>query len=412
MKKHFTPQRLLLALALLLIGTWVLRHLIWEEVETRSGYSLAARRNPYHAGLLLLRQLGIAADTQGYGPPLPEPAAAFTLLYADTSVLHEQERGKALLDWVRRGGHLMLPSGDDPATRDLLRALGIPSLTDCRSCTLKVDRIEVEGQGLHIWLPQSSNVFAAPRTADWVVTLHGRLVTPPGAKAATVRPLFEPDPAWQTKNPPPPAHLALFARLPLGTGHVTVGPLTAFSNLSIGSRDNATLFTRLVTLPDAQRSVRIIVATAQPGLLRWLITQAPEVSLAALCLLLAALWYVAPRFGPLLPAPAPHRPGLGLHLAASGRFLLQHRAYDALIAPLRDDVQRSLESLRGRHPEIDEPARLGARLSGLDADGIANALAGTPLDRHQFLRQCRTLAALRSRLAQLRPTILDHGIQS
>jgi hypothetical protein len=96
------------------------------------------------------------------------------------------------------------------------------------------------------------------------------------------------------------------------------------------------------------------------------------------------------------------RPGLCEHLAASGNFLLKQRAYEALIAPLRDEVLRQLDHLQHRHPEIEGRELLGEHLSGIKAGEIHRALAPEPDTQHEFLRRCQTLAALRTHCKRLR----------
>ncbi|GAB2905054.1 hypothetical protein GCM10027046_38500 [Uliginosibacterium flavum] len=204
---------------------------------------------------------------------------------------------------------------------------------------------------------------------------------------------------------------SIYARFRHGKGYVTVGDFSPFDNDSLAKADHAPFFIRLLSLPEGKRPVLMLFAPDYPGLLEWLAAHAPEALLALAILIIAGLRRVAPRFGPLLPEPAPVRPGLGEHLAASGHFLLKQRAYEPLIAPLREDVLRQLEALQHRHPEIDSREALGEHLTGIKAGEIHRALTPEPDSHHEFLRRCQTLALLRDHCKRLRQPTLDSRTQ-
>ncbi|GAA5163037.1 DUF4350 domain-containing protein [Viridibacterium curvum] len=196
----------------------------------------------------------------------------------------------------------------------------------------------------------------------------------------------------------------VFARWQLGKGWVTVGNLHIGANNGLLIGEHAKLFVRLATIPGERRSFHVLLEAPYPSLASWLWKNAAFAMLAMCVLIAAFLWRYMPRFGALVPEPLPARPGLREHLGAIGDFLLREKQYEALIAPLREDVVSSLQSLRGRHPELDDLAELGARVSGMDVREVRAALTPLPTDAHELRLRSRSLAQLQRACRALRAT--------
>ncbi|MFT3734492.1 MAG: DUF4350 domain-containing protein [Rhodocyclaceae bacterium] len=194
----------------------------------------------------------------------------------------------------------------------------------------------------------------------------------------------------------------VFARWRLGKGWVTVGNLHIGGNGGLLIGDHAKLFVRLATIPHERRSFQILIEAPYPSLASWLWQHATTAMLAIIVLIAAILWRCMPRFGAIVPDAPPARPGLREHLGAIGDFLLREKHYEALIAPLREDVLHSLQSLRGRHPELDDIAALGARIADMDVREVRAALTPLPTDSHELRQRSRTLAQLQRACRALR----------
>jgi len=412
-----TLLKALLALALLAAGAWYLgSHLEWRETPHHTGYSKAAQRNPLHAGLLLLRRLNVEA---GFSE---DPAELATFTSQGTLLLSNKlehfatpATRDALLAWVERGGHLVLAIEATDRKAELLDALGIEIRGQLPGNRFRLDEanepphiLEIEGHPLTVETGNGPAFRINPAEGEpvlWQATLRGQL--DPDDEIPAFVPLEDNAASPQKRKRAAEQvnsneTLALFARYTYGRGTVTVGNFKSFENQSLSRHDHAALFVRLLTLPQGPRPVLMLQAPPYPRLPVWLLEHAPEALLAAALLLIAALWRAIPRFGPLLPEPLPKRPGLGEHLAASGRFLLREHSYEALIAPLRDEVSRLLEGLQHRHPEIEGRERLACHLSDISQPDIALAFSPEPLTRQDFLRRVRTLAALREHCLSLR----------
>lgn len=403
----------------------------WVPVEQRRGFSEEAQHNRFLAGELLLRRLGYEARMLEDRDAVAQLAPQATLLLGSDEAFADPKLRQHLLDWVHRGGHLVLPL-DGASDEKLLEALGID--IDGRLSDNSVRyALPLEKQRLVAQIGYAT-VFSLRTAPQWSVDLLGHFEhdssgTSSRKKKRAMQAAFTAqltqDPAYgsplpeKTDKQPPsdegsasdeadihdddePDTTSIYARYAYGKGIVTTGDFGAFSNRDIGKFDNASLFFRLLTLPDGKRPITILFAPKYPGLLEWLTSHASEAWFAAIVLLIAGLWRVIPRFGPLLPEAPPVRPGLGEHLAACGYFLLQRHAYEYLITPLREEVLRALDEQRHLHPEIPDAIALAAHLSGIRPAEIGRALAPQPDSHHEFLRRVQTLATLRTLCKRLR----------
>lgn len=408
MKKHWLPALLILIVCTVL-GVFLSRHLEWHEEQVRGKVSAEALANPWHAGRLLLNASGMEAEAPRTTSALEHLPRRQTLMLSGLDRLAEPDLREHLLSWVSAGGHLVLPITGKNEGNALLERLGVRitggvSAFD-RSRTkdaAAIPALRVEQGQYELDTPWMTAFELSPaenvRTV-WTAGVLSRLSPDPddadedadddtpGDEEAT------PD-SNATRSP---EQTTVFARLHYGDGWITLGSFDAFDNDHIAQRDHAALFMRLMTLPDAQRSVTMLKLTPYDGLWRWLLDHAPEALFIAALMLLAWLRREMPRFGPLLPEPPPARPGLREHLAASGRFLLRERCFEALLAPLRDSVIRQLDALAHRHPAFDSRERMGEHVSGIAADEIRRALGTAPDSPHEFLRRARVLATLRQR---------------
>lgn len=415
-------QKLLVAVVLAALcagAVYVFRQLEWEKVTRPARMSGEALRNPFHAGTELMRQLGYPASRITDMARLKALPADATLLLGEPHAFREAEFQR-LMSWVRRGGHLVVPLS--PAMRDgaWLTTLGLatqgPLTTDKTSLP-----VEIEGQTLRADL-RDAEVFTLTRPARWVATQDGWLVV--DEEEPPLRGEETDDDAEEEKEehlhfvvaPPegeasdtPTDTVGVFARIPHGEGFVTVGSFEMFTNSQIKHADHAGLFARLMSLPDGVRPVYVVLAPEYPGLLVWLLTRAPHALLALLLLLLACIWHVAPRFGPLQPDPVRARTGLREHLSACGAFMLRARSHEALIAPLREELEQMLAHLHHRYPDVETLPALAARISGLPLDDIHLALQPGPNTSSDFLRRSQTLALLRLHCQRLSRTTSVSG---
>lgn len=299
-------------------GIWFISSHDRVPVRVWTGYTGEALRNPFLAMERMVKQLGgDARELRNVGQLGELPAGGVVVLPARRDNVAETDR-RRLLDWVSRGGRLVVeaePFGvDDP----LLASLGV----------------------------------TRPKPA------------PPASGAEKPRPgrptyawPGEPRPLVTTLMPfPPLAHprpefalgwngaLSLLV-LPHGRGRVTVVSNLAFArNISIGTADNAALTWRVVGAGDGP--VAVFNRPERLSLWRWMLRNAWPALVGAALLLGLWLAYIVPRFGPVAPDPQPVRRRLLDHLLAAGRFHWSTRRAGHLVLAARDAALRHLGRVR------------------------------------------------------------------
>ena len=112
------------------------------------------------------------------------------------------------------------------------------------------------------------------------------------------------------------------------------------------------------------------------------------------------LWRSIPRFGPLLPDPAPVSRDFTGHLAQAGAFLWSRAGADSLVTPIRQSILHRLSRHRGGAvlPERGgEQLDALVRATGLSAERVQHALSGAiPRNRRRFVELISTLQKIDS----------------
>jgi len=239
---------------------------------------------------------------------LPEldalPASGILLLPNRRQAL-PPAKPRELLQWVERGGHLIVEA----------EFLGVPAPL--------LDQLEVKrGEGTASVKPLSVELPGSDRALSVLMPGALKLETP--ARSFRLRVADR---------------LVSFER---GRGMVTVASNLSFvRNPAIGHNDHAELLWRLLALTPSHA---LVVYWAPSRLSLWgFLTEHAAAALAASGLLLALwLWSIAPRFGPLAPDAPPGRRRLLDHLRASGRYYWVKGLRARLVIAARDAALRRL----------------------------------------------------------------------
>ncbi len=357
---------------------WLATHLERRIERVERGFVGEARRNPYLAGEDFLRRMGVAASTLEDPRSLDRlPAPDGTLLIPSDRAVLGEARSRALLDWVRRGGHLIVrvrrpTEGEAPAPDPLLDPLGI------RGRDLGWENVDA-GETTIVDREESTDLLE--------IAFHPTYVLDAGGV----------EPLWEISDP----EGIRLIQIALGAGRLTVlSDTSMWENDHIGDYSHARLL--FVLAGERPHSPFLILARDDlPPLWRWLWGHAPAVVIAAALLLLAWLAQAPGRFGPLRPDPQPRRRALLEHIEACGHFLWRQGAVGVLEEATR---QALLQRLRRYHPQLAqlppiEQARRLAERSGLGPRLIRRALEGEALEgRDQFTRRIQVLETLRKAL--------------
>ncbi len=377
-----SARRWLLGLCLIALAAgltyWLATHLEHRVERLDRGFVGEARRNPYLACEHFLRRMGVPARSLANPKALDKlPPADETILIPTERATLGEARSRALLDWVKRGGHLIVRvrhpiKGQRPAPDPLLDPLG------------------VHGRDLG-W----ENVKPGETT---------KVDREPGGEPMEVafRPTYVLDtdgskPIWEIHD----ARGTRLVQIGLGKGRITVLSDTGvWENARIGDHSHARLL--FVLAAERPRSPVLILASDDlPPLWRWLWERVPAIVISAALLLLAWLAQAPGRFGPLRPEPEPRRRALLEHIEATGHFLWRQGGASELEEATR---QALLRRLRRHHPQLArapgaERARRLAELSGLGPRLIRSALDGEPIEgRDPFTRRIQVLETLRRHL--------------
>jgi hypothetical protein len=375
------------------------------EAEYHTGYRGEAARNPYYAAQVLLTRMGMPAESFSHVGSLSAlPPESSTLVIPTPRRAVDPETSRRLLDWVDRGGHLVLVTWqlwDDPKrTPDpILDELGIHQFMnrdddadDGAAPEAEPDEPEAEAPDDDQPAPDWSEVDFPDRDAP-------------------LRARFDPDFRIEVRDDASESLILEIGDDDTGSHWVTLrhgkGLVTALTDdgfmttPKIGDLDHAELVYRMSRLGGHRGPVWFVYGDARPSALQLLWRHGWMVSVAAALLLAIWVWSASRRFGPLAGEPPAERRELMEHVRAAGRLEWKNGAASALLAAAREAV---LARLRERHPGLQsldpaEQARALEKLSGLPRTRVADALAsGGETDAARFAAKVAILEKLRRSL--------------
>jgi hypothetical protein len=356
----------LAALAVLLYVWWIATHeKQWYDrtvpVQGEANY------NRYYVLQQALRAQGLHVQSL---PHLPAGIEHWSehdtlLLGSDPRTLSPRQLDD-LLDWVERGGRLIVAPSLDTASygNGMMPRIGV-----------------AQRQGVHCMKWQNANAGSDERCFEAFAFANA------AERANFEVAIGDADQGW------------IAARRSWGSGQIEVlGGFEPLDNAAVAEPHNADwAWQMLAPMLQTGGAFRIVYQTELPPLYVYLVRYGWYALLPLLIALLAWLWTRSQRFGPTMPLPAPDRRALGEHIQASGEYLYRRGLVQALYAPLRrrfDDV------LRRRDPELaalptNEIASALARHHRLPLEAVQQALrAPLPRQPQNFLSTVQTLLHL------------------
>ncbi|MCU1715707.1 DUF4350 domain-containing protein [Pseudomonas sp. 5P_3.1_Bac2] len=440
MKRSY--KLMLLGLLLIILGGLGVELFNQLEPYTDSikrGPSPEAKANPYLAAEHFLRQQGISVQQANDLHGLHDlPSAGHTLLLLGDRRRMTPKQSQRVLDWASKGGHLVFVAEaiwDEAKGKSgdlLLDSLGVQQFSMSEMAkTLPDDDMPPEDAED---TPTEPNAQAAEDAAQAEQT--DAAPTPEQASAAadadasdeTATAAEEDRYPLLTKlyleNEQAPAYIDfdpdfhLFdaqdrAHIWANSGEAThlleiyhgEGLITVLSdswiwtNKRLDRYDNAWLLWYL----SQDSAVTLVHNPDHDDLFSLLLRYFPHALLALLLLVLATLWHLAPRQGPLQPAVSRHRRQLQEHLRASADFILRHNGQQRLLQGLQQDIQRRA---RQRQPGFErlpvaEQWQSLSRLSRQAPSFISQCMRTTATPRlsaADFTRQVANLQTLRNAL--------------
>ena len=375
-----------LMVALSVLGVVVAALAVWWFLETHHRVKEEikldpkgeASYNPLYALKLSLRDAGQRVESRQRLRLSEHPLkpADTVLMVGDLRALPVAD-AEALLDWVARGGHLVVTTpppgvaiedGDVP----LLTDLGIAPYDDIPEC-----------MGLQVGTFARHDEFCSGRRFYFF------------DEEAQV------EAAWSEKNEDGLDYG--YARVARGEGSVDVlAELDFLRNDKLEDGPHLAL-TRQLLQPnwDARGTIHLIYSADMPPLWKLLLDHGWRVLLPLLLALLVWLWMRAERLGPLLPPPAADRRSLLEHVQASGEHLYRYGRRATLYAAVHEAFMRRLRQRDPYAAALDGPAQVEAiaRRTGLSKDEVEAALRyPSSGDRKDFVQRIARLLQLRRKL--------------
>jgi len=409
-----------------------------REVAVPQGASAEARRNRYLAlGRLFERMGHPVAMHEDIAQLANLPAPPATVFLPLNRLAFGAARSQALLDWVARGGHLVVvtytvwgQSGADQAGADdaggsdadeEVIAYGRPDLLLDRFGLRQRQRAPLEavaeaarsggeppdseedGADAPEPPPSLGELFTGKWGAARTETAYATLDVGSEPLELEFAANFwwedtEGAAVWSVGGASGP-HLVEVAH---AAG--TIAALTSdepLVNATIGDADHAEFLVRWVRDGrEARAPVWIFFEEDWPSLLTLLVRHARPALVAGAALFLLWLWSSLWRFGPALPAPDPARRRWLEHLEAAGRFHWRQDRGAVLLGALRDELARELGRKRPAWSRLSEREcreRL-AHASGLSLEEVAHALQGAARAPRAFSSAVRSLERIRAAL--------------
>ncbi|QNH07998.1 DUF4350 domain-containing protein [Pseudomonas sp. B11D7D] len=386
----FLSMALLLGLGLL--ASYVLGKLEPYDDVVEHGPSPEVASSPYLAAEHFLRKQGIAARrAEGLEVLDGLPSEGQTLmLLADRGNMTPRQVER-VLQWTANGGHLLfiaerLWDEEEGKSGDLLLdLLGIQQYMSDDLDDEEASEPEPDSEASEAY-PQLTKLYLENEQAPAYIAFDTDFHLYDAQNRAH---------AWA--NSDSATHLL---QLYHGDGLITVlSDPWIWQNRSINEYDHAWLLWYL----SQDSAVTLLYHADSDGLARLLLRHFPLALLVLALLIIATLWHVGVRHGPLLAPASRARRQLEEHLRASADFLLRRSGQHSLLKGLQQDINRRA---RRRHPGFEKLAvaeqwQVLARLTRLPTKDISQAMRPLPpqrLSASDFTRQVAHLQTLRNAL--------------
>lgn len=370
---RFIKGRLFLAGVLILLaagfGYWLSQNLVRESMTVEKPYSGKARLNWLYAAQRLLTRLGVSAHSVRHPAALPEALdAEDTVILTMPGYALTEDQAQGLLHWVEEGGHLLFtvyqPYEPGQGADRLLNYLGV-GVREAETAPAEPVEVEWDEEQPPLQIKFLGNYYLQPEGGAERSAGDGQ-----GSRLLQYR---------------------------AGEGLMTVlSDLSLFGNERLAEYDHADLLWALLHQEGRRGEVWLQYIPWMPSLARLLWNRAWMPITALLVTLLAALWTVSRRLGPVLMVRTDERRSLLEHIRASGHFLWHYDAREALLEAVRQRVVHKLEGRFLRWRQLSREDRIGhlAALTGLTTEQVAAALQPSDslgerefLERVQWLRQ-------------------------
>ncbi|MGB5737291.1 MAG: DUF4350 domain-containing protein [Thiohalocapsa sp.] len=355
---------------------WFERNFERRTLEVPTGWSNAAKRNPFLAAERFLQRIGVEVESAPGRALLRDLPPPGDMLVVNGMDALNTRRRELLRQWLEDGGQLLIEAtqvlapGEMPRANDFLAEVGV---------LLRANVDADDGEAV------AEIEFVA---------------YPEPVEVGFVASFFLEDAKQQAIASARADGLPRLLQYRIGDGLLTVTSDNIFlTNADIAHHDHALA---LALLSADVNKVWLIHDHAAPDLGTLLWNAAPQAIIAGTLLIAVLIWHLGGTIGPLLPTPARVRRDLSDHLEAAAALMWRQGRGGLLMEATRKRIEKAW--LR-RHPLLHdmEPAVRARWISEqLGADTSAGQVYDALYQRHHsaqdFMAQSRLLQRLWSAL--------------
>ena len=336
------------------------------EQEIEVGYKGESLRNPLLAAGRLLDGMGLKTRSfSGLSPREGFPPNDGILVLTSTRYTFGEKRSKDLLSWVAGGGHLIIsprPLDDEGQEQN-----------DHLMMAVEADW----GWGASPGDIQA-NLAGPDSQRDYRLTLNNNMRL---FSIGETRPDYsiEEDKSLLEEDEDPGFHFLSFV---YDQGLISVlADGTMFHNPNIGQQENAAFFYDICHLSGAPSEVWLVFRESFPNIWSLLFSRAWPILVMLFLLMVATVWFMTPRLGPMRLDPPIARRRLMEHITAAGLFLWDRYLAEQMVTATREAM---LQTLRTRHPHWIHLQEEQIHSHIVDRTGLDRAVVAEAMELNAF----------------------------
>lgn len=378
-------------LAVVLLVSLIYSLLEYDYAEKDAGYQGEARTNAYLAAEFFLLNMGQQAQRiKLFSTNKTLLKSSDTLMVPSIRLAFDRRRSDEMLDWVERGGHLIItgqPITESNSGREdfILEKLGLMIEREALADGSTQDEEQID--------------VAIDDEDFWKIDLDDLLVV-------TKKDNFNAQVVWSIEDNDRTHALQIL----VGRGRVTLlSDMQIFKNDYIDQFDHAAFLFLLSNDQFNQAEFNRAGAGTfyyslfedQDSLLQWLWKNAQLFILSFIVTIVIVLWRLMPRFGPLININQPIRRRFSEHLKAAGNYHWRQGNYQHLLHNVRSQLSQKLKIKKPEWSRLSKQAQLRhfADMTQLELEVIERALFSTEIERQDdFIMHIKILEQLRKSL--------------
>jgi hypothetical protein len=420
-----TKIAIALALILLGLGYWLI-DIQWRDIQINKGFDEAARKNPYLAAQMFLRQ---SKPDTSLVDKVVQSQSGLTLLdqlpTPDDNIIMtggrysmSERRTNNLIKWMKQGGHLIVVG--KKLYKEGVQSSGDLLLDHFNISVLPADLSNDEDEESQEDEP-TAKTEEEPDTIAQTIAETLQQLSDDKAMTCEQNPLLSTIPMWENHpdidvhikspnvlNHPSYDDLAFWAsdgygpqimQLKVGLGDLTVlTDMSLWRNRELACFDNAYL---LQILTSHGQKTWLLYHQSMPGVMEMLWDKNHTLVISAIVMLLFWLWSQTLQFGPLKTTTGTVRRNFMEHIEASARYRWLSGQNEQMISDLRLQI---LQNVAVRHNDfakrpVPQQIELISRLTSHNSFDIQHRLFDPiPAKTEQIITLVQRLQQLRKQL--------------